>query len=253
MVVPVVAGIVHIHAKSGALRRRCGRIHHRLVRQHRPPTRSHKRRIIGLRCFLQRAALKQFAHGDRKLRNQPVFLRDAVAIALGCGIRQGRTRSQRVRRRVRHIRHQQRYLLRGKSRPRQTPALDGGQMFADGIDLRNRRAGKHQRTMRCDQIIERCLDVHRHLHNRRTTAADQKNDQRSCILCVQCLQDRAGRGHRLGVGLGMSSMKISETAHLRGGPDRTRHNALDHAFSHSLNQLPGHGMAGLADRNREHP
>ncbi len=75
------------------------------------------------------------------LLDEIVFGGDAFAIMNGCGIGHGRAGGERVGRIVGHIGDENRNLLRGISGLGEASSFDGGEMFADGVDLGDGRSG----------------------------------------------------------------------------------------------------------------
>ena len=66
--------------EPGALGRRTRLLDSGLVGEKRPPARTMKRLIVGLRRLLESTAFKKLARGVRKLWQQAMLLGDAVTI-----------------------------------------------------------------------------------------------------------------------------------------------------------------------------
>ncbi len=237
--------------ESGALGGRAGCLNRCLVREHRPPARPLKRRIIRLRRFLQRVPIKQLARRRGKLFQQIIFFRDARTVFHRGRVGHGRSRGQRVGSSLGHVGHKNGNLVRGKRRFRQPSALHRRKMFPHRIDFGNWRARMHQRAISRDEVIERNLVVDWLLDNRRSTAAQQENDERRRRLRLERPQHGARRLDRLRVGRRVPSAKIAEAVNLRCGLNGTGHDPFERR-SHLFRQRFHHRVSGLAQRRHEH-
>src|SRR6202034_2050854 len=80
LVIPIVARVVHMHDEARALCRVACLSNGRLVCQQGPPARALKCRMVRLRRLLESVALEQLSCRLRKLFEQILLFRDAVAI-----------------------------------------------------------------------------------------------------------------------------------------------------------------------------
>ena len=74
----------------------------------------------------------------------------------------------------------------------------------------------------------------------------------AAVCASSALPNRVRRVNGFGIGRGMSAAKIAKAAHLRGGLDRTGHDAFERRLADLLRQGLDHRVSGLADRDNQH-
>src|SRR6202158_2944002 len=163
---------------------------------------------------------KKIGNGTGELIDEVVFGGDALAVTDGSGIVHGGAGGERVGRIVGHVGDENRNLLGGIGCLGEASSLDGGEMFADGVDLGNGRAGVDQRAVGGGEVGQRDFGVNRLLYYGRTAAGDHKDDERSGVESSQRVENGAGGQYGFVSGRGMSAAKIAEAADLTFWFDR---------------------------------
>src|ERR1700687_6102771 len=126
---------------------------------------------------------KKIGNGTGELIDEVVFGGDALAVTDGSGIGHGGAGGERVGRIVGHVGDENRDLLGGIGGLGKASALDGGEMFADGVDLGDGRAGVNERAVGGGEVGQRDFVVVQRqnglLYYGRTSTGDHKDDERS--------------------------------------------------------------------------
>ena len=159
---------------------------------------------------------EEIGNGTWELLDEIVFGGNALAVMNGSGIGHGGAGSERVGCIVGHVGDENRNLLRGIGGLGQASAFDGGEMFADGVDLGDGRARVHEHAVGGSEIGQRDIVVYGLFHDGRTAAGDHEDGERSGVESGQRVEDGAGRTDGFGVGRRMSTAKIAEAAGLGG-------------------------------------
>src|SRR5580692_1846948 len=103
LVIPVIAGIIHMHSEASTLGCDTCPFHRRLIGENRPPARSMKCLIIRLGRLLKRMAFEKLARRMRKLWQECVRLCDAVTILGGGRVGHGRSGCESIGSRVGNV------------------------------------------------------------------------------------------------------------------------------------------------------
>src|SRR5580658_7078719 len=182
---PVVARNVYLYGKTGAGGGSGGFIDGNLVGEHRPPARAHEGRVVGFWRLFKSVLTKQPGDRHRKLAYEMIFFRYLVAVVNRGRVGHGRSRGQSVGGVVGYIGNQNRSLLSGIGSLGQATSLNCGQVLADGIDLRDGRAGMDERAVGGGEIEQGDFVVHRSFDQRRATTGNHKDDQNSGVKSSQ--------------------------------------------------------------------
>jgi len=121
------------------------------------------------------------------------------------------------------------------------------QVFANGVDLGDGRAGVHQGVVGRDQFRQRHRP-HGLFHHGGTAAADQEDDQRLFGNALHGAQNGVGGAQRAGIGQRMPAAVIFKARQLVGRVNHGGHHPADHT-SQLRPQSRRQGVGGFPDAN----
>ena len=259
---PVVAGVIDFNGETGAGGGYGSFIDGHFVREHGPPARADESGIVGFWRLVESMLTEKIGYGFGELIDKVVFGGDALAVMDGSGIGHGGAGGERVGCIVGHVGDKNRNLLGGIGCLGEASALDGGEMFADGVDLGDGCAGVHERAVGGGEVGQRDFVVFQSVflsvfHSNdglfddgRAAAGDHEDGERSGVERSQRLEDGVGGVDGFGGRRGMPAAKIPETAHLAGGFDGRCDNAFEAAAELGF-ESGGHGVRRLPDGDDE--
>src|SRR6266852_4857387 len=172
---PVVAGVIDFDGETGAGGASGSFIAGNFVREHGPPASADESGVVGFGRLVERMLTKKIGNGTGELIDEIVFGGDAVAVMNGSGIGHGGAGGERVGCIVGHVGYKNRNLLRGIRCLGEASALDGGEMFADGIDLRDGRSGVDKRPVSGGEVGQRDFVVNGLFDDGRAAAGDHED------------------------------------------------------------------------------
>src|SRR5713226_3728596 len=216
---PVVAGVIDFDGETGAGGGGGGFIDGYFVGEYGPPARANESGVVGFGGLVERMPMEEVGNGFWELIDEIVFGGDPLAVLNGSGIGHGGAGGERVGRIVGHVGDENRNLLSGIRGLGEASALDGGEMFADGIDLGDRRAGMNERPVGRGEVGERDFVVNWSLDDGGAAAGNHEDGERRGVESSQRVEDGVGGADGFAGGRGMSAAKIAETADLTGGVD----------------------------------
>src|ERR1019366_3252843 len=205
---PVIAGVMDFNGKTSVGGGYGGFIDSDLIREHGPPARADERGVVRFWRLVEGMLAEEIGDGCGKLIDEVVFGGDGLAVLDGSGIGHSGAGGERVGGGVGHIGDKNRNLLGRIGGLRQASALDGGEMFANGIDLSDGSAGVHQRLVGGGEISERNVVVLQGVFHsndgpfddRRASPRDHKDDEGSGVESREGFENGIGGADRFGGG-----------------------------------------------------